>query len=668
MGDEVVATTEVSGKQPEKDREGQAVPAQDGAEDDHGSASDYMDEGEEDSILQKDIQAQIDAEIEDDRSGRLHGDADLNAHAQGSSAQESAKHQGPNGDANTQPAPAGSDQESPAASGGIYSVYENVPPNIARIRQLMFEVRDPIELTVEEFDTFWPWVDNVWLKKRSYSGVSSSTSNYRCRLCRSRVRPPRAELAEGKKPRVRTARERGDCKMQIKVVHVEGPSPSVTITQTANSGRNHNHDLDNLDKIKRNSGIMELARKESVKGYLPSSIYAKFTEEPDRLLATGGKFFTAWDVRNVYSRWRWQNRDVKLRPHEGYKYVHGFGIIKVSDNMSQTTPASHRPPHLTGTAASAAASEPVVTTQRTSTLPPDALKFPDFSLDFLNPYLANLGETRPAPHVTLSYACSLDSKISLTPGAQTILSGPESKLMTHYLRSRHEAIIIGVGTAMADDPSLNCRLEGAGGFGGLGKLWQPRPVIIDPHGRWPVHEESKLIKAAKAGRGKGPWIVVSPAARIETKKIELLKSCGGDFLRIVEYYQGWRLRWEAILRALASEKIRSVMIEGGGTVLSELLNPEYTDFIDSVVITVAPTFLGRNGVNVSPDSKVDPSGKPIAALSPREVTWQPLGVNMIMCGKIRVPPSARAPVPPPVTEPANPTLSGIEEAARDGGP
>lgn len=672
------------------------VPAEhDGADDDRagdGSGSDYMDEDEEDSLLQKDIQAQIDAEIEADRSGQLQGaGADgLSANASGVTEPEVAKGQSSDANSNgtadaSQPArgtTAGEAQEPPAAPGGIYSVYDGVPPNIARTRQLLFEVRDPIELSVEEFDKYWPFVDNVWLKKRSYSNVSSSTSTYRCRLCRLRIRPSRAgPPEEGKKPRNHPVRERGNCKMQVKVVRVEGTHSSVTITQTPNSGTYHTHDLDNIDKIKRNSGIMDLARKESVKGYLPSSIFAKFTEEPDKLLAIGGKYFTAWDVRNVYSRWRWQNPNVKLRPHEGYKYIHGFGIIKEGEDITQNTSALNKPPPLTGTAASAAAAEPITAAQASSSLPSDVLRFPQFSLAFLDRYLVNPEEKRTSPHVTLTYACSLDSKISLTPGAQTVLSGPESNLLTHYLRSRHEAIIVGVGTAMADNPTLNCRLEGAGGFGGLGKMWQPRPVIVDPHGRWPVHEDSKLIKAARAGKGKGPWVVVSPGARIDAKRIELLKSCGGDYLRIMEYFHGWRLRWEAILRALASEKIKSVMIEGGGTVLSELLNPEYTDFVDSVIVTIAPTYLGRNGVNVSPDSKVDPSGKPIAALTPREITWQPLGVNMIMCGKIRVPfsipasapASAPAPVPVPVPaanppeQPVNSTLSGIEEAARDGG-
>jgi 2,5-diamino-6-(ribosylamino)-4(3H)-pyrimidinone 5'-phosphate reductase len=415
-------------------------------------------------------------------------------------------------------------------------------------------------------------------------------------------------------------REGGICNFQIKVVRFEGAYSTVTIARTPGSSSIHSHDLDFIDKVKRNSGLMEFARKEAVKGYLPSSIYTKFQEEPEKLVEAGGKFCTVTDVRNVSAKWRIQNPEVNLIPHDGYDYQKGHGIVR-SGTIDGNSKAPVKP-----TLPKASLDSP---------LPPDTLSFPQFPLDFLEPYLARYDERRQFPHVTLSYASSMDSKISLLPGMQTVLSGPEAKLMTHYLRSRHDAILIGVGTVLADNPGLNCRLEGAGGFGGLGRMWQPRPVIIDPTGRWPVHPECRMLRTAVEGKGKAPWVVVSPGAQIHPQELMMLKGYGGDFLRIVEYNQNWRLRWEAILRALASEGIKSVMIEGGGTVLSELLNPEYTEFIDSIIVTVAPTYLGSGGVGVSPDSKRDEHGKPNAALNPRDVKWMPLGQNVIMCGKIR---------------------------------
>ena len=498
----------------------------------------------------------------------------------------------------------------------------NNPPNLPRIRRVLFECRDPIEISLEEFETYWPFIDNVWVKQRSNASKEGhcTTDYYMCRLRRPTHRTSDSRpLPEGKRPRKKRVREGGMCNFQIKVVRFEGAYSTVTIARTPGSSSVHSHDLDYIDRVKRNSGLMESARKESVKGYLPSSIFTKFQEEPDKLQEAGGRFLTVTDVRNVSAKWRIQNPEVKLVPHEGYEYQKGHGIVK-SQNADSSNDATQQKPAQAG-------SSPL--------LPPDTLSFPEFSLDFLQPYLPDHSEKREFPHVTLSYASSMDSKISLCPGMQTVLSGPEAKLMTHYLRSRHDAILIGVGTVLADNPGLNCRLEGAGGFGGLGRMWQPRPVVVDPMGRWPIHPECRMLRTAVEGKGKAPWVVVSPGAQINPQRLMMLKGYGGDFLRIVEYNQHWRLRWEAVLRALASEGIKSVMIEGGGTVLSELLNPEYTNFIDSIIVTVAPTYLGRGGVGVSPDSKLDQEGKPNAALNPRDVKWTPLGQNVIMCGKIR---------------------------------
>ena len=502
-----------------------------------------------------------------------------------------------------------------------HSLFDN-PPNLARIRRVLFECKDPIEISLEEFETYWPFIDNVWVKQRSNSSKEGhcTTDYYMCRLRRpthrtSETRP----LPEGKRPRKKRVREGGICNFQIKVVRFEGTYSTVTIARTPGSSDAHSHDLDHMDQVKRNSGLMEYVRRESVKGYLPSSIYTKFQEEPGALREAGGHFLNVTDVRNISARWRIQNPEVKLIPHEGYEYQKGHGIVKSRGTGGVTEAAQPKPTQ----------SVPIPSG------PPDILSFPQYSLDFLQQYLPDHSERREFPHVTLSYASSMDSKVSLRAGMQTVLSGPEAKLMTHYLRSRHDAILIGVGTVLADNPGLNCRLEGAGGYGGLGRMWQPRPVVLDPTGRWSIHPECRMLRTAVEGKGKAPWVVVSPGAQIDPQQLMMLKGYGGDFLRIVEYNQNWRLRWEGVLRALASEGIKSVMIEGGGTVLSELLNPEYTNFIDSIIVTVAPTYLGRGGVSVSPDSKLDPEGNPNAALNPRDVKWTPLGQNVIMCGKIR---------------------------------
>ncbi|EHK99335.1 putative 5-amino-6-(5-phosphoribosylamino)uracil reductase [Glarea lozoyensis 74030] len=136
--------------------------------------------------------------------------------------------------------------------------------------------------------------------------------------------------------------------------------------------------------------------------------------------------------------------------------------------------------------------------------PRDVLHYPSIHRTFLEPHLPpkTPSTASPYPFTTLTFATSLDSQLALSPGAPTALSGPESKAMTHYLRSRHDAILIGVGTAVADNPSLNCRIEGVGGYGGEGLEGQPRPIVLDPRARWEVNDRrndscGKPIAAAR---------------------------------------------------------------------------------------------------------------------------------------------------------------------------
>ena len=264
-----------------------------------------------------------------------------------------------------------------------------------------------------------------------------------------------------------------------------------------------------------------------------------------------------------------------------------------------------------------------------------ALHFPRASSDLIDPYIPNPTLQQDAavlwkPNVTLTFATSLDSQLSLAPGVQTALSGPESKAMTHYLRSRHDAILIGVGTAEADDPSLNCRIAGVGGYGGDGLEGQPRPVVIDPRGRWQFNAESKVLKLAGEGKGKAPWVFTK--APLDVKRARLLQNAGGqNFVTGLEGCPEWRMSWEYVLKALGAEHIRSVMIEGGGAIINDLLAPENIGLVDIVIVTIAPTWLGKGGVQVCPEECVEQGARlPVARLT--NVKWIPLGEDAVLCG------------------------------------
>lgn len=274
------------------------------------------------------------------------------------------------------------------------------------------------------------------------------------------------------------------------------------------------------------------------------------------------------------------------------------------------------------------------------------LHFAPENRSFLEPYLPNSAAREPdgtksvkelgngenaaadlhRPFVTLTFATSLDSTLSLAPGVRTAISGSESEAMTHYLRARHDAILVGVGTAVADNPSLSCRLADSGKEGPDGLI---RPVIVDPRGRWDISPETtKVLQLVPLGLTKAPWIVtcVSP----EPAKEKMLRSLGGAYIVLSEdrRREEGGIQWKDIFHALHQRGVTSVMVEGGGKVINTLLSPSHAELVDSVIVTIAPTWLGRGGVVVCPP-RVQ-STLPVARLvKPR---WQQLGDDVVLCG------------------------------------
>ncbi|MCJ1350854.1 MAG: 2,5-diamino-6-(ribosylamino)-4(3H)-pyrimidinone 5'-phosphate reductase [Icmadophila ericetorum] len=521
----------------------------------------------------------------------------------------------------------------------------NPPPNVAAMRQRLFNVQGKIELKLEEFETYWPFIDNVWVRQHR-AGTDKTgrvtTDYYACRLQRPTYTPRNSDKSgpnnpEGKPLRKKQIREGGTCQMRIKTVRVEGGFSGYIITRIGEQ-EHHTHDLDHMDKIKRNRVVMEIARAEVMKGFMPASVFTIMSENQEKLTAAGGRHLNRNDVRNASQAWR-QSYTGELAVHPGYKYDHGNGIVRDIDEAALRAAALNGDvtmidPTINGTLPT----HPTPAIAAVPPLPLGALRFPMPARHFLEPYLLPMNSPvveGKLPFVTLTYAASMDSLLAIAPGKQSVISGPESKAMTHYLRSRHDAILIGVGTALADDPGLNCRLEGAGGFGGMGWDFQPRPVVIDPAARWILRPDSRILKTVAEGKGRGPWIIMSPDVQMDPTRLEMLKFYGGKYLGLQDMDMHYRLRWEAIFRALAAEGIRSVMVEGGATVINELLQPKYAKLINSVIITVAPTYLGTGGVSVCPPRPTDLTGQPKPVTRFQDVRWQPLGEDVVMCGRLK---------------------------------
>jgi len=519
-----------------------------------------------------------------------------------------------------------------------YSLFSN-PPDLANVRQMLFDVESELELSAKDFEDYFPFVDNVWRKNRLgeiQPDSEGTTEIFCCRLKQAgQIKTPTPKApAEGKQQRRKRKREEKTCGMLIKVTYVESPVKKVKVARAVGSADEHSHDLDYMDANKRNTAIMDVARREANRGFLPGSIFWKMQEEPEKMDDAGGKFMKISDVRNVQYPWRQQNMTVVLKAHTGYSQQRSGPRQRPAASAPGTPKNVEARPHKPAPPLSSHPLQPSPATAPATA--PGTLNYPEIAKDFLRPYLPHASHplvSQHRPHITLTWATSLDSRIALLPGVQTTISGPETKAMTHFLRSQHDAILIGVKTALSDDPGLNCRLAGAGGFGGKDRELQPRPIIIDPHARLPINRNMRLLRAASEGKALGPWIVVGPGIQLQPHAVATLKAHGGEFLQINEIHPEHGLDWEALFSIFHREGIRSIMIEGGGKVLSELLKPRYANCVDSVIITIAPTFFGQNGVQVSPETCYE-GGQPIQTRL-TDVKWQPMGQSdMVLCAHL----------------------------------
>ena len=259
-----------------------------------------------------------------------------------------------------------------------------------------------------------------------------------------------------------------------------------------------------------------------------------------------------------------------------------------------------------------------------------------FDVNQLEPYLPqhshgpSQGTEAVLPHVTLTYAQSLDSQISLAPGTQTVLSGPETKAMTHYLRTRHDAILVGAGTANADNPGLNSRFADGDGVVGLAR--QPRPIVLDARGLWRPKRDGKVFELARKGEGKAPWWIVGASDQLEDRS-----SGYHEAVRLVREEFGGKVLemrsekdWDEILRLLAAEGIRSLMIEGGGSVINSLLGARNQKYVSSIIVTIAPTYLGKGGVAVSPNRTGSVNEARLEV-----VKWIAMGQDVVMAGLLK---------------------------------
>lgn len=182
------------------------------------------------------------------------------------------------------------------------------------------------------------------------------------------------------------------------------------------------------------------------------------------------------------------------------------------------------------------------------------------------------------PHVTLKLATTLDGKIATHSGESRWITGDQARAMTHLLRAEHDLVMVGIGTALADNPDLTCRLPGL-------EDRSPIRAVVDGRLRLP------LAGHLATSSGDSPvWVLAQEET--DSLRADALVEQGIDVIPVTSGEDG-RIDLEQGLRKLAERGITRVLVEGGGRLSAALLR---AGLIDQLVWMHAPRLIGGDGV------------------------------------------------------------------------
>lgn len=184
---------------------------------------------------------------------------------------------------------------------------------------------------------------------------------------------------------------------------------------------------------------------------------------------------------------------------------------------------------------------------------------------------ADFRASRGRPFVVLSYAQSVDGSIAGPKRERVRLSGPESMQLTYTIRTLCDTILVGIGTVLADDPTLTVKQV-------PGK--SPQPIVLDTHLRTPW--KASLLHRPDAR----PWLIHGPG--VPPSRAQALIAAGAEPVPCATGADG-RIHLGSLMRWLADRAVNSVMVEGGARVITSFIRNQLADL---VVITISPRLLG----------------------------------------------------------------------------
>lgn len=190
------------------------------------------------------------------------------------------------------------------------------------------------------------------------------------------------------------------------------------------------------------------------------------------------------------------------------------------------------------------------------------------------------------PLVTVKLATSEDGKIAKVDGEQYWVTGPESRMRGHLYRANHDAIMVGIKTVLADDPSLDCRISGL-------EKYSPVRVVLDSKLILPV--TSKLVTSAI---DCPVWVMT--VSNDHEKKSALEKM--GVKVFNVDAGENGKPDIKAVMNVLAEQGVTCLLSEGGGMVNAALVK---AGLVDRIIWFKSAESIGENGVNALYDISLD---------------------------------------------------------------
>jgi diaminohydroxyphosphoribosylaminopyrimidine deaminase / 5-amino-6-(5-phosphoribosylamino)uracil reductase len=193
------------------------------------------------------------------------------------------------------------------------------------------------------------------------------------------------------------------------------------------------------------------------------------------------------------------------------------------------------------------------------------------------------------PQVMLKLAVSADGKAGLAGRRPAPITGEPARARVHLMRAMSDAVLTGIGTVLADDPLMTCRLPG---------MADRSPVRVVLDGKLRLRPDSRLVATARA---TPLWVVTSALAPEERE--QALRHAGAEVLRVPE--AGGRLELAAVLERLAERGITRLMVEAGPILAAAMVE---ADLVDEAALLRSPKPIGPDGIDAL-------EGLPLAALT-----------------------------------------------------